>query len=246
MIVALLCGRKGSKGFPDKNIYPVLGRPLAWYPLQAALHSKHVERIYISTDSEEITTIGRKYGAEIIQRPAELATDKALLEDVLQHGFRYISRDLSEDPEMLVVLLCNAATVSAKNIDRGIEMLRKEKEADSVATVNMLNQYSPIRAKRIISGRVVPAIDLAQFGQQVSCDRNCIGDIYFCDASLWILKPSCMDYKNGQPPFPWMGSIVLPLYQRGGLDVDDEEGMRITELWLKRHGFTETKTPYDS
>jgi CMP-N-acetylneuraminic acid synthetase len=245
LVVALLCGRKGSKGVPNKNIYPILGRPLMWYPLNAALHSKYIERIYISTDSEEITESGKRYNCSIIPRPFELATDEALLEDVLQHGYRHIVKDIGMSPELIVVLLCNAATVTTANIDKGIEMLRESEDADSVATVTLLNQYSPIRAKRIENGRLVPSIDLAQFGDKITCDRKCIGDTYFCDASLWILKPRCMDYHNGQLPFRWMGQNIFPIVQKGGLDVDDEDGLYATEKWLLLHGFTETKTPYD-
>lgn len=244
MVVSLLCGRKDSKGLKDKNIYPVLGRPLTWYPLQAALHSKYIQKFYISTDSQDIADIGRKYNIVIIPRPSELATDEALLEDVIQHGFKYIKDNLNETLEMMVLLLCNAATVLPENIDKGIEMLKADNQADSVATVALLNQYSPIRAKRIVANRLVPAVDMKQFGSAVTCDRKCIGDIFFPDASLWIIRPRCMNYQKGQPPFPWMGSNILPIVQQGGLDVDDEEGIYITEIWLRKHGFTETKTPY--
>lgn len=244
MIVALLCGRKGSKGLPNKNIYPVLGRPLAWYPLQAALHSSYVGKIYISTDSKEIANLGDKYGAIIIPRPKELTTDTALLEDALQHGYVYIKKNLGKDPELLVILLCNAATVAARNIDKGIEMLRRDKRADSVATVILLNQYSPARAKKIANGKLIPAIDARKLNLKVSCDRRCMGDIYFCDASLWIIRPRCMNYENGQPPFPWMGSNILPIIQQGGLDVDDESGIHVTESWLRKRGFTHKKTIY--
>lgn len=245
MIVALLCGRKESKGLLNKNIYPVLGRPLTWYPLLAAVHSKYIERIYVSTDSEEIVRIATEFNAHIIPRPAELATDQALLEDTFQHGFKYINQDLGEVPEMVVFLLSNAATVAVENIDKGIEMLKEDKEADSVATVTLLNQYGPIRAKKIVNGRLVPAIDVKQFGDSITCDRGCIGDVYFSDASMWIIRPRCMDYSKGQPPFPWMGNNILPIIEQGSLDVDDEQGIYLTEQWLRRHSFSETKTPYE-
>lgn len=247
MITALLCGRKMSKGLRDKNIYPVLGRPLCWYPLQAAAHSKYIDRIYVSTDSEKINRIcgENAKNCRSIPRPDELATDAALLEDVLKHGFDHIEKDLGKPPEALVILLCNAATVLAENIDKAIEILGKDKEVDSVATVNLLNQYSPIRAKKIVNGRLVTAIDIKKEGLPVTCDRNCMGDIYFCDGSLWVVRPRCMDYKSGQLPFCWMGANIVPIVQKGGLDVDDEEGIYTTEKWLMRHGFTQAKTPYN-
>jgi CMP-N-acetylneuraminic acid synthetase len=244
MITALICGRKGSQGLPDKNIYPVLGRPLTWYSLQAAVHSRSIHRIYLSTDSAVIAGIGKEHGVSLIPRPPELATDQALLEDVLRHGVKCIENDLRQTPEAVVILLSNAATVLSSNIDKAIDMLRQDPEADSVATVALLNQYSPIRAKRISDGKLLPAVNPAQFGNTITCDRKCIGDIYFCDASLWVIRPRCMTHPDPQPPFPWMGKKILPIVQRGGLDVDDEEGIFATIQWLRRHGFSETETPY--
>ena len=146
---------------------------------------------------------------------------------------------------MIVILLCNAATVLTKNIDKGIRELKKDPLLDSVATVGLLNQHSPIRAKKIgKGGMLIPAINAKKLGFKVTCDRKCMGNIYFCDASLWIIRPRCMDYAVGQSPFPWMGRRILPIIQQGGLDVDDKQGLQISEYWLKAHGFNRTKTPY--
>ena len=62
MIAALLLGREGSIGFPGKNTYPVLGKPLMVYPLLAAKNAQHVNKIYVSTDSPTIKKIGKEYG----------------------------------------------------------------------------------------------------------------------------------------------------------------------------------------
>ena len=83
MIVALLLGREGSIGFPRKNTTLVLGRPLMSYPLLAASAAKSVDKIFVSTDSENIKEIALKHGARVIERPPELATKEALGEDVM-------------------------------------------------------------------------------------------------------------------------------------------------------------------
>ena len=78
MIAALLLGREGSKGFPGKNTHLVLGRPMMSYPILAALNSRYVDEVYVSTDSDSIRTIGQGMGCRIIRRPPELATAEAL------------------------------------------------------------------------------------------------------------------------------------------------------------------------
>lgn len=238
MIAGLVCGRKGSKGLPGKNVTPVLGRPLTWYALNALDKARAVDVRFVSTDCPQIASIAAQFGARPIERPAELATDGAYLEDVLVHGFHDICRQLGETPEMLVIALSNAPTIDPADVDLGISMLRADPQADSVATVTLLNQYGPVRARKIVDGRLVPAVDLAQFGE-VTCDRNCTGDIYFCDASLWIVRPRCLDLSWGLPPFRWMGRNILPLARQGGLDVDDAQGLVMAEAWLRAHGFTD-------
>src|SRR3989338_8390672 len=124
MIAALLLGRKGSVGFPGKNTYPVAGKPLMAYPLIAALNSRFVDEVYVSTDSERIKEIGRRYGAVIINRPKYLCTKKALGEDAYVHGYRYIKDKLKKDVELIVLLFCNAPTVTSRIIDVGVSIVR--------------------------------------------------------------------------------------------------------------------------
>ena len=126
MIPALLIGRSGSTGFPGKNVFPVLGRPLMTYPLLAAQESKLVDCSYISTDSAEMRTIGDDYGAEYIERPPELCTNTALGEDAFKHGYEVIRdrlADEGESLELIVILSAIAPTISCQLIDEWIEAL---------------------------------------------------------------------------------------------------------------------------
>ena len=110
VIIALLIGRDGSQGFPGKNIHPVLGKALMEYPLIAAREAKIIDRIYVSTDSENIREIGKKYGARIINRPAELCNNTALGENAFEHGYWEIKKELKqegESVELMVLLMCN-------------------------------------------------------------------------------------------------------------------------------------------
>ena len=153
MICALLIGRAGSSGFPGKNVFPILGRPLTAYPLMAASGSSHIDRIYVSTDSPEIMEIAEKFGAELIARPQELATKEALGEDVFVHGYREIVTRLSleaRELELIVLLFANAATVTARQIDDGIDALRADPTLDSAVSVSRYNMWSPLRARKSV------------------------------------------------------------------------------------------------
>ena len=101
MICALMMGRAGSTGFPNKNIKKVLGRRLCEYPLLASRNSKKIDKIFVSTDCPVISRVSKKYGAIHIKRPKKLANKKALGEDVFQHGYFQIRKILNLEAESL-------------------------------------------------------------------------------------------------------------------------------------------------
>lgn len=249
MICALMLGRKGSVGFPGKNLFPVLGRPLAEYPLMAARYAKHVDKTFVSTDDERIMELGKKHDAEIIVRPPELASKTALGEHAYVHGYQAIKEKIRpEKMELIVLLFCNAATVTQDTIDRGIEMLRNHPEADSAVTVSTYNMWSPLRArKENADGLLQPFVPFETFGdpRTLNCDRDSQGEVLFADMSVSVVRPRCLDnLDDGLLPQKWMGKKILPIKQWGGLDVDFEWQIPQVEFWLRKNGFSETTTPY--
>jgi len=242
-VAALMLGRGGSTGFPGKNLYKVLGRPLMAYPLMAAQASRYVDGIYVSTDSEEIMFVGRRYGAEIIVRPPELCTNQALGEDAFVHGYRVI-RDLltakGKTVELVVLLFANAATVSGDLIDQGVEILRSNPMFDSAVTVSRYNMWSPLRARKLDSeGCLQPFVPFETFGdpKTLNCDRDSQGDVFFADMGLSIVRPHCLErLEEGLLPQKWMGNRIAPIHSWGGCDVDYEWQIPGVEYWLRRHG----------
>lgn len=244
MIPAMLIGRGGSRGVPGKNTMTILGRPLMSYPILAARHSFHVGPIFLATDSASIRAIGSEHGVEAIELTSEMTKDSVLVESVVVYGYEAMRRSLGE-LEMFVLLFCNTATITPGIIDAGIAALRADPSLDSAVSVSPYNEYSPVRAKRITSqGLIMPYVDVDLIAG-ASCDRDSAETCYFCDCSVWVLRPRCMQLCNGILPFRWMGQRSVPLYQTGGLDIDHDYGVAMTEHWLKKHGFTESKTPYE-
>jgi hypothetical protein len=242
-VAALLLGRKGSTGFPGKNLRPVLGRPLVAYPLMAARDSVHVDRIFVSTDDPEIAAIGVEHGAEVIERPPELCTPEALGEDAYRHGYEVIRDRLvatGEEVEMLALLFANAPTVSGELIDRGVETLRADPALDSAVTVSRYNMWSPLRARRLTpEGTLDPFVPFETFGDPatLNCDRDSQGDVLFADMGLSMVRPRCFDaMEEGLLPQKWMGQRIAPIESWGGCDVDYEWQLPGVEFWLRAHG----------
>ena len=127
MIAGIIPARGGSKGIPRKNLRPIAGKPLIAWSIEAANESRLLDDYYVSTEDNEISSVSREYGAKVIERPPELATDGADMMDVLRHFLDYTGADI-------VVLLQPTSPVREKGlVDRCIKRFQ-EKKADSLAT----------------------------------------------------------------------------------------------------------------
>lgn len=243
MIVAILIGRKGSKGFPGKNLYPVLGRPIAFYPMNAAKGCGEIDRVYLSTDDEALMRLADENSVAVIKRPPKLCTDGALGEDVYLHAYDFVKdKHGTEKIELIVLIMCNAPTITKETISEGINILRGNRQYDSAVTVSRYNMWSPLRARRIDrEGLLEPFVPLNTFcdPNMLNCDRDSQGDVWFADMGASIIRPKCLEnIEGGLLPQKWMGKRIYPLKQWGGLDVDYEWQIPQAEYWLKKHGVT--------
>jgi Cytidylyltransferase len=246
MIVAIMIGREGSTGFPGKNVHPVAGQPLAAWPLVIARHAPSIERIYLSTDSPRLKALAREHGARIIDRPPHLCTKEALGEHAYEHAHHVISAELASDgsaPEIYVLLMANAPTVTPAMLEEGISVLRARPEIDSAVTVSCYNMWSPLRARKIGSdGLLHPFVPFETFGdpKTLNCDRDSQGDVWFADMGVSIVRPRNLDrLEDGLLPQKWMGQRIYPIRNVGGLDVDYQWQLPQAEYWLRANGMIE-------
>src|SRR6185436_11960268 len=119
-----------------------------------------------STDSPELKALGKKLGAEIIDRPAHLASKTALGDHAFAHGFEVIrDRIAPEQVELMVLLFANAPTITSAQIDEAIGILRADPEYDSCITVSRYNMWSPLRARKVgDDGLLHPFVPFETFG----------------------------------------------------------------------------------
>ena len=126
-ILGVTPARGGSKGIPRKNIKELCGKPLIAWTIEAAKKSKLLDRYVVSTEDEEIAEISRKYGAEVVPRPPELAIDEATTVSVLQDILEKI------DANVVVVLQATSPIRNEGLIDYCIKKFLNT-SADSLAT----------------------------------------------------------------------------------------------------------------
>ncbi|ENL9264147.1 acylneuraminate cytidylyltransferase [Salmonella enterica] len=88
-LIAIIPARSGSKGLPNKNVLMLIDRPLIAYTIEAAIESNVFDKVIVTTDSKYYGSIAEKYGAEVLMRPEEFATDNASSFDVISHALNY-------------------------------------------------------------------------------------------------------------------------------------------------------------
>ena len=129
-VIAIIPARGGSKGIAGKNLRNVGGKPLVAHSIVAARGA--VSSVYVSTDDAAIAGVARHYGAEVIERPAELANDTATSESALLHALDVLA-SRGVEPEAVVFLQATSPLRQADEIEKALATFY-DQQADSLFT----------------------------------------------------------------------------------------------------------------
>lgn len=139
-VVGVIHARGGSTRIPLKNIKPLNGTPLIAYIIRAALSSKSLNRVIVSTDHEEIKKIALQYGAEVpFMRPKEISTD-CPSEFVTRHAISFVENELGREVEIAVSMQPTTPFTSADDIDACVSMLQENGQWDSVFSGSIVHE----------------------------------------------------------------------------------------------------------
>lgn len=233
MNAAVLTARAGSKSIRNKNVYPVLGKPLMAYSIQAALDSPRVEQIFVSTDGESIADVGRQMGCKIIWRPEELRGDHVNHGDVIKHAVEYMDASLP-DLTNVVSLQGNTVMVDGELIDQALAILEEHADLDSVLTVWEAADDHPLRALQIVDGLLRP---YGEANRDVSTERQSYPKAYYQDQGIFVFRKECVQRRDGPSPWWWMGPRCRPIVRNwvAGRDVHTLLDVKIAEWWLTQY-----------
>ncbi len=135
--LAIIPARGGSKRLPRKNVLDLNGKPLITYSIEAGLNSKYIDRVIVTSEDNEILAISKKYGADTIQRPDELASDTSTTFDAIKHAINNC-----EKYDYIVLLQPTSPLRNENHINEAIELLNY-KNADAVVSVCEMD-HSPL------------------------------------------------------------------------------------------------------
>lgn len=125
---------------PRKNVLPLCGRPLIAWTIQAARAAELIGRVVVSTDDEEIADVSRRFGAEVVRRPADLSGDTAASEAAVLHTLEHLEAVEGYRPGIVAFLQCTSPLTTAEDIDGTIGVL-SDSGVDSAVAVTPFHYF---------------------------------------------------------------------------------------------------------
>lgn len=156
-ITAIIPARGGSKRLKNKNIYPIWGKPMLYWPVQACKSSEFKIDVCVSSDSEEILQVARDLDVKTHVRSASASNDKAYKQVAIREAARYMEEKYGKS-DIYISLQANSPTITAEQIDAGIKSLLENKKDEIFSVDDNLMQNA---AFRIFKGDYVFQEDLS-------------------------------------------------------------------------------------
>lgn len=218
MNLCIIPARGGSKRIPKKNIKLFCNKPLIAYSIELAKKSNLFNKIVVSTDDEDIATISKKYGAEILKRPKHLADDFSSSMDVFEHAINQLNKD--NRFSFACMLYPTSPLLEVKYLKKGLEELKKN---DVCYTFLATKFEHPIeRGFEIINNRAKML-----FPEAFNKRTQDLKEVYHDGGSFYWKKLSCKEKFTFEGNIP----IIAPKYL--AIDIDTLEDFKMAELICK-------------
>lgn len=219
--IAIIPARGGSKGLPGKNIRNLANLPLIAHSIMSAREANMVDKVYVSTDDRKIAEIAQDYGAEVIDRPEELANDTASSESALIHAVEQIEATGIE-LNLVVFLQCTSPIRTEEDIDNAIKKVTTE-GADSLLSVSPNHRF--------LWQEVDDVAQSINYDYRRRLRRQDMQPQYVENGSIYIFKPWVLKELNNRLG----GKICLfPMSEAASWEIDSLLDFEIAESLLKK------------
>lgn len=220
-IIAIILARGGSKSIPRKSIINFCGKPLIAWTILRTLESKYINHVFVTTEDEEIAKIANDYGATIINRPAELATDTATAESALLHAINEIEKNMKID--FVVYPQITSPLREKQDIDDAIQQFIND-EVDSLFSASTLKDICAWEKTKTELKSVT--FDYKNRGR-----RQEWKEYYLENGSIYIFKPQIIKENNNR----FGGKIAIyqvPPWK--SYEIDEPEDIEICEYFMQK------------
>lgn len=233
-IMGIIGIRSGSKGLPNKNIKKLLDKPLIGWILECANQSKYINRVIVSTDSEDYAEVANKYGAETpYLRPNDLSSDFSPEIDFVKHMINWLKEEEGYQPDIIVRMLATSPLQKSEDIDSAIEVLLEDKKADSSVIISEMRQH-PFKALKIIDDEQNGTKLVSYFGnsgREVTPIARQNYETAYVRSNVIVCRKSTIE-KTDSLTGDHVKYHIIP--QEESIDIDGEIDFIIAEELLKQ------------
>lgn len=231
---AIIPARSGSKGIKNKNISSLNGYPLFAYSIAAAKQAKLIDRVIVSTDSEEYAELAKEYGAEIpFLRPKEISGDQATDLEFMQHAIEWFFENENQVPEYWVHLRPTCPLRQEGIIDDALRKIMNKPSATALLSVDMPTNILTPYKWLLKDGDNLKSIFFDTI-DEANRPRQSYPDAYIRTVIVDILKTETIVEQNSL-----YGKEVLSYESKNMYDIDDMSAFQECEEVLKQGKFNE-------
>lgn len=225
-VLAIIPARSGSKTIRHKNIQLVGGKPLIVHSIEHGLQSSLIDRVIVSTDSEEYAEIAKAAGAEVpFMRPVELAGDLSTDLETFRHALEWLRDNEDYNPEICVNLRPTFPLRNIEDIDAVVQALRDREEIDSVRSV-VPALHTPYKMWFIDDDGILKPIIEHDIHDAHNLPRQVLPKTYLQNACIDAVRTSVILEKDSMS-----GDTIYGYHMEDFFDIDTPEDlMRANEV----------------
>ena len=209
---------------PNKNIYPIFGKPLIEWTIEQAKISKYIDKIIVSTDDDDIMNVAKNSGATIIERPKNLSGDGASSESALIHSIDILNRKFNMSPDIIVFLQATSPLRKKNDIDNAIETFL-DTGSDSLFSVTIPEDLTLWKEEN-------GEWESMNFDYHNRVRRQDMFTNYIENGSIYIFKPGILKKYNNRLGGK-ISSYKMEFWQTWELDSITE--VDLIEFYMKKY-----------
>jgi len=220
-VLALVPARGGSKGVPKKNLRTIRGKPLVAYTIDAAVGSKFIDRVYVSSDEDAILKIARAMGVDTLKRSKVASTDTATANMVVYDFISQLHQSEVIDDPIIVYLQPTSPLRTALHIDGAFCEMELANVLQCISVVEL--KKSPYKSFVLSNESTLKSLFDEEF---TSANRQTLTTAYYPNGAIYIFLLSEF-IKNGN--FPSNGSLPFIMTENESIDIDTEDDFVMME-----------------
>lgn len=220
-ILGIITARGGSKGIPRKNVIPIGGKPLIGWTIEAALASRYIDRLILSSDDPEIIRVAKSFGCDApFERDASLATDTASSADVVEDALRRVP-----GYEYFVLLQPTSPLRLAEDIDACVEK-GVGAAADSCVSVTEAEQSPYWMYRKREDGSLEPLLSAPKGTSR----RQDLPKSLVLNGAIYVVSTNAF---LAERKFLFKGSLSYEMPASRSLDIDTELDLKLFKIWYQ-------------